>query len=148
MMQVLLMIRLVIRGKIQLLLNYGNIGFLAAAYTPFCICLLGTALRRSFKDHCLKKFEDCKIVMPVQGATWEIGVLQVFAQGIELFYKEPRSSVIGKLNSYVLHPSEVDQIPFFYCPAPEKDSRKRLRMEHRIGKNSKPKFKQIKAFSS
>ena len=80
----------------------------------FASALLGTALRRSFKDHCLKKFEDCKIVMPVQGATWEIGVLQVFAQGIELFYKEPRSSVIGKLNSYVLHPSEVDQIPFFY----------------------------------
>lgn len=106
----------------------------------FASALLGTAIRRSFKDHCLKKFEDCKIVMPVQGAKWEVGVLQVFAQGIELFYKEPRSSVIGKLNSYVLHPSEVDQIPFFLRPAPEKDSRKGYEWNIELERIRNPNF--------
>ena len=73
----------------------------------------GHCSKEKSRDHCLKKFEDCKIVMPVQGATWEIGVLQVFAQGIELILQRTQILSIGKLNSYVLHPSEVDQIPFF-----------------------------------
>ena len=49
--------------------------------------------------------------------------MEVFAQGIELIFQKPEKTDIGFLSSHILHPAEVDKIPYFLRPAPDHDTR-------------------------
>ena len=82
----------------------------------FFSALAGTALKRRARDHCLKKFEESKVVLPNGQDQWEKGVLRVFAQGIELAYENKRPEDLGVIESLVLHPSEVDGIAYLLAP--------------------------------
>ena len=106
----------------------------------FVSALLGTALKRKSRDHCLKKFEKCKVILPVQASDWQKGKLQVFAQGLELYYERPKDSPAGKLNSYILHPSEVDKIPYFLRPAPDEDTRDGYHWRKELERIRRPSF--------
>ena len=106
----------------------------------FVSALLGTALKRKSRDHCLKKFEKCKVIVPVHASDWQKGNLQVFAQGLELFYEKPKVSPAGKLNSYILHPSEVDKIPYFLRPAPDEDTRDGYNWRKELKRIRQPNF--------
>ena len=106
----------------------------------FVSALLGTALKRKSRDHCLKKFEKCKVILPVQASDWQKGKLQVFAQGLELYYEKPKDSLAGKLDSYILHPSEVDKIPYFLRPAPDEDTRDGYHWRKELERIRRPNF--------
>jgi len=106
----------------------------------FVSALLGTALKRKSRDHCLKKFEKCNVILPVQASDWQNGKLQVFAQGLELYYEKPKDSRAGKLNSYILHPSEVDKIPYFLRPAPDEDTRDGYHWRKELERIRRPNF--------
>tara|TARA_B100001093_G_scaffold501724_1_gene553761 strand:+ start:496 stop:1260 length:765 start_codon:yes stop_codon:yes gene_type:complete len=106
----------------------------------FVSALLGAALKRKSRDHCLKKFEKCKVILPVQTSDWQKGNLQVFAHGLELFYEKPKNSIAGKLKSYIIHPSEVDKIPYILRPAPDEDTRDGYNWRKELERIRRPNF--------
>ncbi len=106
----------------------------------FLSALLGAAFKRKSRDHCLKKFAGCKVVLPVGEGDWQKGVLHVFAQGLELRYLNPLDDSVGKLSSLVLHPSEVEKVPFFLRPAPEEDTREGYNWRKELERIRRPGF--------
>lgn len=106
----------------------------------FVSALMGTALKRRARDHCLKKLEGSKIIMPTLTGKWESGLLKVFAQGIELSFSEPKEEECGTLNSLVLHPNEVGQIPYFLRPAPPIDTRLGVQWKKELNRIRQPSF--------
>ena len=106
----------------------------------FITALLGTALKRKARDHCLKKFEASKVIVPLNDESWEKGILYVFAQGLELIYEKPLLSPVAKISSRVLHPSEVCKIPYFIRPAPDADTRSGYRWRKELERIRKPNF--------
>ena len=106
----------------------------------FFSALTGTALKRRSRDHCLKKFQKSRIILPHGDGGWEVGLLRVFAQGIELFYSESRSEDEGPIDSLVLHPSEVEKIPYLLRPAPEADTRQGAEWAKELVRIRKPSF--------
>jgi hypothetical protein len=89
----------------------------------FLSALLGAVIKRRSCDHCLKKFNEQKVLFPFQNGEWICGKLEVFAQGIEL--QNVGDSVLHDLSikSRILHSFEVDKIPFFIRQAPDPDTR-------------------------
>ena len=77
----------------------------------FVSALMGTALKRRARDHCLTKFHGTQIILSDLNGVWHAGVVNVFAQGIELVFLEPREGNLGPVRSLVIHPNEVDKIP-------------------------------------
>ena len=106
----------------------------------FISALLGTALKRKARDHCLKKFEECKVVVPLGEESWEKGILYVFAQGLELIYDVPFSTPVAKISSRVLDPAEVSIIPYFIRPAPDADTRQGYKWRKELTRIRNPNF--------
>ena len=104
----------------------------------FVSALMGTALKRRTRDHCLKKFEGSKIILPTSTGKWESGRLKVFAQGIELTFSEAKKEPCGSVNSLVLHPNEVGQSPYFLRPAPPPDTRLGVTWERELQRIRRP----------
>ena len=99
-----------------------TLGFWLPIFFLFASALVGTALRRKVRDHCLGKFHGSDVVLPNSSNNWEIGRMSVFARGIELKYDKNISEEYGEIKSLVLHPNEVDQIPYFVRPSPLEDT--------------------------
>ena len=89
----------------------------------FVSALMGTALKRRARDHCLKKFQGSKVILPDGEGAWEQGTLRVFAQGVELAYESQREEPFGSVETLVLHPSEVEKVSYFVRPAPAPNTR-------------------------
>ncbi len=106
----------------------------------FISALLGTAMKRKARDHCLKKFEGCNIILPSGEESWERGISHVFAQGLELVYEKPVKSELGQISSHVLHPAEVGKIPYFIRPAPDADTRSGQKWKKELERIRTPNF--------
>ena len=106
----------------------------------FFSALMGTALKRRACDHCLKKFNKSRVVLPNGEGVWESGTLRVFAQGLEIDYEKPREESCGKFESLVLHPSEVGKINYFLRPAPAPDTRAGVEWGRELERIRKPSF--------
>jgi len=89
----------------------------------FASALLGTVLQRRSKDHCLKKFEGCAVIIPSLTGKLMEGTLSVFAQGIQIIYPQKVDQEMGLVDSFVLHPAEIEKIPYIIRPAPDPDTR-------------------------
>ena len=100
-----------------------TIAFWLPLFFLFLSALFGTALKRRSRDHCLKKLDRCKVLLPYEKGDWQCGEIRIFAQGIELIYNEPQVQHLGQVNSLVIHPHEVDNIPFIVRPTPHEDTR-------------------------
>ena len=64
--------------------------------------------------------------------------MKVFAQGIELTFYEAKKEPCGSVNSLVLHPNEVGQIPYFLRPAPPPDTRLGVTWERELQRIRRP----------
>ena len=51
------------------------------------------------------------------------GFLSVYAQGIQLLYPQKIKKDIGMIDSFVLHPAEIEKIPYLIRPAPDPETR-------------------------
>ena len=89
----------------------------------FASALLGTVLQRRSKDHCLKKFEGCAVIIPSLAGKLMEGTLSVFARGIQIIYPQKVEQEMGLVDSFVLHPAEIEKIPYVIRPAPDPDTR-------------------------
>lgn len=89
----------------------------------FASALFGTVLKRRAKDHCLKKFEGCFVIIPSLSGKLIEGVLSVYAQGIQILYSQSVKQGTGAVNSFVLHPAEIEKIPYLIRPTPDPDTR-------------------------
>ena len=67
-------------------------------------------------------------------------MLRVFAQGLELSYRIARNETFGTVESLVLHPSEVDKIPYFLRPAPAPDTRAGVEWARELERIRTPSF--------
>ena len=66
------------------LLIMDTLAFWLPLFLLFLSALVGAVIKRRSCDHCLKKFEHCKILLKTNQGDWISGTLEVFAQGIEL----------------------------------------------------------------
>jgi hypothetical protein len=98
----------------------------------FISALIGTVLKRRAKDHCLKKFEGCVVLLPSPTGEMVEGTLHVFAQGMQLIFLEKKMQELGLIDSLVLHPSEIDKIPYLLRPTPDPDTRGGLRWKKEV----------------
>ena len=103
--------------------------------------LFGAVIKRRSCDHCLKKFEANKILLPLTTGEWVCGKLEVFAQGIELQTIDENSIKISPFSSRVLHSAEVDEIPFLIKQAPHPDTRAGLQWKKDREKLLRPTLK-------
>ena len=88
----------------------------------FISALFGTALKRRSRDHCLKKFDGTRVLFVHNSGNWQSGIIHIFAQGIELTYQDELKESFGDVKSLVIHPNEVDKIPFIIRPTPQTDT--------------------------
>ena len=51
------------------------------------------------------------------------GVLSVYAQGVQISYPQKIKKDIGMIDSFVLHPAEIEKIPYLIRPAPDPETR-------------------------
>ena len=108
----------------------------------FVSALMGTALKRRARDHCLKKFDGTHVILSDLNGKWHHGIVNIFAQGIELIFPKPKKESIGEVQSLVIHPNEVDKIPFFIRPAPDADTRAGLLWSKELARIRNPSFKE------
>jgi hypothetical protein len=106
----------------------------------FISALLGTAFKRCSRDHCLKKFDGSKVILPDTLGDWQSGIIRVFAQGVELIYSFPLKENFGEVQSLVIHPNEVDKIPLIIRPAPGPDTRAGVLWEKELRSIREPSF--------
>jgi len=108
----------------------------------FASALVGTILKRRAKDHCLKKFEGhCTILPSLSGQIIE-GILSVYAQGLQISYSKKIEDDVGMIDSFVLHPSEVEKIPYLIRPAPDPETRAGVNWSKDMYKILNPNFLQ------
>ena len=108
----------------------------------FVSALLGTAMKRRARDHCLKRLDGTRVILPDLNGKWQHGEVKIFAQGIELIFPSPKAKSFGDIQSLVIHPNEVDKIPFFIRPAPDVDTRAGVKWAEELERIRNPSFKQ------
>ena len=108
----------------------------------FASALLGTILKRRAKDHCLKKFEGHYTILPSLSGEMIQGFLSVYAQGIQLLYPQKIKKDIGMIDSFVLHPAEIEKIPYLIRPAPDPETRAGFKWSQEMHRILKPNFLQ------
>ena len=101
----------------------GTLAFWLPLLFLFASALLGTILKRRAKDHCLKKFEGSTTIIPTFSGSMIEGVLSVYAQGIQILYSKNIKQDIGMIDSFVLHPAEIEKILYLIRPAPDPETR-------------------------
>ena len=107
----------------------------------FVSALMGTALKRRSRDHCLKRFDGAQVILSDPNGKWHHGVVNIFAQGIELIFPQPKEKSFGEVKSLIIHPNEVDKIPFLIRPVPEVDTHKGVQWEKELTRIQNPSFK-------
>ena len=110
----------------------------------FASALLGTILKRRAKDHCLKKFEGHYTFLPSLSGEMIQGFLSVYAQGIQLLYPQKIKKDIGMIDSFVLHPAEIEKIPYLIRPAPDPETRAGFKWSQEMHRILQPNFLQKK----
>ena len=95
----------------------------------FVSALVGTILKRRTCDHCLKKFEGSKVILSDSLGVFHQGSLCVFAQGLEIVFSGSENE---NINSLIIHPKEVNEIPFLVRPAPDDDTMTGLTWRHEL----------------
>lgn len=100
----------------------------------FASALIGTVLKRRAKDHCLKKFEGYNVILPSLSGKMVEGTLNVYAQGIQVVFPKKIEEEVGTIDSFILHPAEIDKIPLIIRPAPDPDTRDGLRWKEEMQK--------------
>ena len=108
----------------------------------FASALLGTILKRRAKDHCLKKFEGHYTILPSLSGEMNQGFLSVYAQGIQLLYPQKIKKDIGMIDSFVLHPAEIEKIPYIIRPAPDPETRAGFKWSQEMHRILQPNFLQ------
>lgn len=108
----------------------------------FASALLGTILKRRAKDHCLKKFEGHYTILPSLSGEMIQGFLSVYAQGIQLLYPQKIKKDIGMIDSFVLHPAEIEKIPYIIRPAPDPETRAGFKWSQEMHRILQPNFLQ------
>ena len=108
----------------------------------FASALLGTILKRRAKDHCLKKFEGHYTILPSLSGEMIQGFLSVYAQGIQLLYPQKIKKDIGMIDSFVLHPAEIEKIPYLIRPAPDPETRAGFKWSQEMHRILQPNFLQ------
>ena len=108
----------------------------------FASALLGTILKRRAKDHCLKKFESHYTILPSLSGEMIQGFLSVYAQGIQLLYPQKIKKDIGMIDSFVLHPAEIEKIPYLIRPAPDPETRAGFKWSQEMHRILQPNFLQ------
>ncbi|HAF58361.1 MAG TPA: hypothetical protein DCL00_02110 [Opitutae bacterium] len=88
----------------------------------FISALIGAVIKRRSCDHCLKKFQGNKILVPLHTGAWICGRLEVFAQGIELELSSEQQIGGILLQSHIIHSSEVDKLAYLIRQAPDSDT--------------------------
>lgn len=88
----------------------------------FISALIGAVIKRKACDHCLKKFNSNKILLPLPSGEWICGQLEVFAQGVELQMVAEISEDNLQIHSRIIHSAEVGKIPYFVRQAPDPDT--------------------------
>ena len=58
------------------------LAFWLSLFLLFFSALIGAVLKRRSCEQCLKKFENCKLLIKPNGKDWISCVLEIFAQGI------------------------------------------------------------------
>ncbi len=104
----------------------------------FVSALVGTILKRRSCDHCLKKFEGSKVILSDSLGVFHQGSLCVFAQGLEIVFSGVENEKNGNLNSLIIHPKEVNEIPFLVRPAPDADTMIGLTWRQELNRILKP----------
>jgi len=95
----------------------------------FLSALIGAVIKRRSCDHCLKKFDGNRILLPLHSKEWICGQLEVFAQGIELKMNETQKVNDTPLRSRIIHSSEVEKLSYLIRQAPDPDTRLGLQWE-------------------
>ena len=108
----------------------------------FASALVGTILKRRAKDHCLKKFEGHSTILPSLSGQIIEGILSVYAQGLQISYSKKIKDDVGMIDSFVLHPSEVEKIPYLIRPAPDPETRAGVNWSKDMHKILNPNFLQ------
>ena len=108
----------------------------------FASALLGTILKRRAKDHCLKKFEGYNTILPSLSGEMIEGVPSVYAQGVQIQYPQKIKKEIGMVDSFVLHPAEIEKIPYLIRPAPDPETRAGFLWSQEMHKILNPNFLQ------
>ena len=70
------------------------------------------------------------------------GVLSVYAQGIQILYSQNIRQDIGMIDSFVLHPAEIEKIPYLIRPAPDPETKAALLWSQEMHKILHPNFLQ------
>ena len=89
----------------------------------FLSALIGAVIKRRSCDHCLKKFDGNKILLPLNETTWLCGKLEVFAQGVELKIAGKEELNGREICSRIIHSSEVEKLSYLVRQAPSPDTR-------------------------
>ena len=89
----------------------------------FISALIGAVIKRRSCDHCLKKFQGNKILLPLHTGAWICGHLEVFAQGIEIELSSEQQIDGNLLQSHIIHSSEVEKLAYLIRQAPDSDTR-------------------------
>src|SRR3982074_2532421 len=97
-----------------------DIGFWAPLLLLFAGAVIGAVVRRHAKDECLKVFHQSFVFVRLKDGKWIWGNLVVYANGLELRYKEPAAFGTGyqKL-SYVIYDYNMDTIDRIVRPSPK-----------------------------
>ena len=120
----------------------GTLAFWLPLLFLFASALLGTVLKRRAKDHCLKKFEGCTTILPSLSGEMIEGILSVYAQGLQILYPKKIKQEVGMLDSFVLHPPEVEKIPYLIRPTPDPETRAGFEWSQEMHKILHPNFLQ------
>ena len=120
----------------------GTLAFWLPLLFLFASALLGTILKRRAKDHCLKKFEGSTTIIPTLSGSMIEGVLSVYAQGIQILYSKNIKQDIGMIDSFVLHPAEIEKIPYLIRPTPDPETRAGFIWSQEMHKILHPNFLQ------
>jgi len=99
-----------------------TLAFWLPLFLLFLSALMGAVIKRRSCDPCLKRFEGSEILIPFDGQEWICGKLQVFAQGIELEMGGNQEIHREKIQTKILHSSEVDKIIYLIRQAPDPDT--------------------------
>lgn len=104
----------------------------------FLSALIGTILKRCSRDHCLKKFDGSKVFIPESSGSLKFGTLCVYAQGIEIIFDNISQKNGNLIRSLIIHPSEVNQIPYIFRATPDPETMEAVLWERDLQKILNP----------
>ena len=117
-----------------------TLAFWLPLFLLFLSALTGAVVKRRSCDHCLKKFENCKVLLKPKRKNWLSGVLEVFAHGIELKKIQNIKLKECSVHSFIIHSNELEKISFIIRKSPPLDTQLGLRWKNEREKLINPPF--------